>query len=165
MSSYTELRRWFPTAIGRANAIGVSRETIRRWEATDGAALSDRVERLIANLSLTAMDAEDEIGSDQPRRVGAWMLSPQPSLRGRRVVDLIQVNDLTTVARLLYPDVVAPRGEQLSPDQAERDLAATPAPILGNWVARERPRSAEKAAALRRIGTRDELIGPVAQPA
>lgn len=164
MSSYSELRRWFPTAIGRANAIGVSRETIRRWEASDCGALTDRARRVIADLCLTAMDAEDEIGSDRPRRVGEWMLSPQPSLRGRRVVDLVQASDLTSVARLLYPDAVAPRVEQLSADQAERDLAATPVPILGSWVARERPRSAEKAAALRRIGTRDELVGPAARP-
>src|SRR5438445_4664653 len=87
-AGYDELRRFFPMPSQRARALGVKRDTIQVWDEHRAGRLratsQGRVTLLLALCSavsgymLTARD------------VGRWMLSPQPSLRGRSPVDLLR---------------------------------------------------------------------------
>jgi hypothetical protein len=162
VNRYAELRRWFPTVVSRADAMGVSRETIRRWEANGLAGMSARTQQLVNDLVLTAMDVEDEIGADDTRGVARWMLAPQPAIAGRRVVDLINQGDITRLRLLLYPTVTVPEPQVVPLAQADLALAASPPSTTGRAAVRSRPRSAAKAKALRGLGVRDEMIGPIA---
>ncbi len=85
---YDELRAYFPTPSMRALALGVKRDTIRVWDKHGATKLRKTSQgRVTLLLSLCSAVADHMLN---PRDVGAWMLSPQPSLRGRAPIDALR---------------------------------------------------------------------------
>jgi hypothetical protein len=154
---YEALSTCFPAMTVRAQALGVSRELVRRWETQlprrplvrDGTAQS--IERVAA----IAREAQRRVSS--PEAAGRWMLSEQPALAGRRVVDLARAGDFSVIGRLFTPPSSdAPRRSF----SAEEVRAASRGILADTRTPRERPRDPDAARVLRLIGADDDLIGP-----
>ncbi len=158
---YDRLARWFPAATARADAIGVTREMLRRWESADARATRPRVRaqtaRAVELVAEVAREVERLVGD--PQGAGRWMLAPQPALRGARVVDLARCGRLDVVAQLLVRPVDDRPIRQFTSEAVRRGADQIRTPGAGP-LRRERPRGGSKAEVLRRIGVDDALIGP-----
>lgn len=118
---YRALRAFFPSASSRAQALGMKRDTIRVWDEGRASRLrassQGRVALLLAvcvavsKYTLTAQD------------VGRWMLSPQPSLRGRSPADALRDlgDEVVQQLRVVLDRLVSPNGshEPLTSDDWE----------------------------------------------
>ncbi len=163
--SYGELRRWFPTLVARSRALGRSRETLRTWERS-GTPVPVRPSsaRMIDIVASVAGDVERLVGD--PVRSGDWMLTAQPALRGRTPAELARLGTAEALRELrgtIMPERATVVGGSVS--AAEIELARHRTRSLGLPLdrGRERPRTADKARVLRRVGTREALIGPVVE--
>jgi hypothetical protein len=111
------------------------------------------VRRINLVASVTA-DVEALVGSADG--AGAWMCAPQPLAAGRTPATLARDRHFADLRRLMFP---APAEEPV------RGIETTGAdrgePVFPSMVRRERPRSAEEAQLLERLGEDPELIGPV----
>lgn len=84
---YEKLREFFPTPSARARALGVKRDTIQVWDHRRAARLRRTSQgRVTLLLGLCTTVSKRMLNA---RDVGAWMLTPQPSLQGRLPVDLV----------------------------------------------------------------------------
>jgi Protein of unknown function (DUF2384) len=157
---YGALERWFPSLSSRAAALGVSRDTLTRWERTPTTLVSERNARLVRQLAVLARQVEEQVSDS--RGAGKWLLAPQPALLGKRPVDSLREGDLETVRRLFQPFASGQQFERITRDGYTTAIttAERTQPKLRN--ARDRARAADKAAVLRRIGETEERIGPVA---
>lgn len=87
-AGYDELREFFPTPSLRARALGVKRDTIQVWDQHMAARLRGSSQgRVTLLLALCSAVSRHMLS---PRDVGQWMLTPQPSLRGRSPVYLLR---------------------------------------------------------------------------
>jgi hypothetical protein len=153
-SAYRELSRWFPTVSDRARALGRSRETLTGWEREllDCTVKPSTARRITCVASVTG-DVEELIGD--ARGAGRWMLTPQPLLRGKTPVEMIGVGRLDELSGVIYP------GGRITPRRTVRRASSAPQGVVSFPRRRERERSADEAAVLRRIGEDEALIGPV----
>lgn len=158
-SAYARLSRWFPTLTDRACALGLSRETLTRWERASldvevRATTARRIDLVAQVAGLAARSLE------RPRDAGKWMLVPQPSLGGRSVAAAARDGDADAIRRLLAlePVTVASPISASGSDAFERGrhLPST-APLPP--TTRYQPRSRAKAALLDRAGAPPRLIG------
>ena len=87
-AGYRELQGFFPTPSSRARALGVKRDTIQVWDQRRAVRLratsQGRVTLLLALCSVISPRMLN------PRDVGRWLLTPQPSLHGRSPIDLLR---------------------------------------------------------------------------
>jgi hypothetical protein len=161
-SSYDSLDRWFPTATARARALGVSREIVRRWDASVASGfrpeVRERTVRVVERVAALASEAERLTGDAQA--AGRWILTAQPALRGKTVAWAAGEGRLRDIQRLLEPTSRQPAEPREFTLQGVRAGAASIPAERGLRYPRERPRDADKAAALRRIGMDEALIGP-----
>lgn len=85
--SYGEVSVYFRTVSDRARALGVQRNTVRKWDEGAAARLRteshDRVQLLLS----AARDVRDLMGD--PFAVGRWLLTQQPGLRGVAPAELL----------------------------------------------------------------------------
>lgn len=160
--SYDSLGRWFPTATARARALGVSREIVRRWDANVVSGrrpeLRARTAQVVERVAALASEAERLTGDAEA--AGRWILTAQPALRGETVAWAAREGRLREIERLLAPTSRQPAEPREFTLQAVRAGAASIPAERGPRYPRERPRDAEKAAALRRIGMDEARIGP-----
>jgi hypothetical protein len=162
-ASYEALARWFPSATARAQAIGVSREIVRRWEsnlARTRPQVQGRTARTIRTIVALAREAERLVGD--PLDAGQWILVRQPALRGTSVAEAARDGRFADVEALLAHKVGengrSARVRRFTANEVRagaREIQAGRGPASR----RERPRDAEKAAVLRRIGVDESLIG------
>jgi hypothetical protein len=156
-SQYAALSRWFPALSQRARALGLSRETLTRWErASSPPRVRPATARAVRSLASVAEDVERLV--DDAPGAGAWLLAPQPALRGGSAAALARAADtssLRTLTELASPTqrVVADRREGLRAQPPATWAAAAP---------RLRPRDPAEAALLARMGQDEATIGPVA---
>ncbi len=87
-AGYDELREFFPTPSLRARALGVKRDTIQVWDQHRAARLRGTSQGRVTLLLVLCSAVSRHMLS--PRDVGRWMLTPQPSLRGKSPVDLLR---------------------------------------------------------------------------
>lgn len=153
--TYAQLTRWYPRLTDRARVLGYSRQTLTTWERDPGAARlrEGAVRRINLVVSVTA-DVEDLVGSADG--AGAWMCAPQPLAAGRTPATLARDRRFAELRRLMFP---APAAEPVR--RIETVAADRGEPVFPSMVRRERPRSAEEAQLLERLGEDPELIGPV----
>jgi len=158
-TDYDRLSRWFPLRSERADAIGVSREMIWRWERTLKAStrptVRARTAQSIEAIAAAARETERLVGG--PTDAGRWMLVRQPSLRGASVADALRDGQAAKVTRLIAP---TPDVRGVFSSEEMRAAASRLGPDRA--TARERPRAADEVAVLRRIGEDPLLIGPSA---
>lgn len=158
-ASYSLLEQWFPTLTARAEALGLSRETLTSWERAQlDVVVRDSTARRITRLAEVARVAAG--GLRQPSDVGRWMLAPQPALAGRTVADAVRDGEAEAVGRLLGPGQRAATPPPMPRPAAFEDLRRIPDSAPARSVRREQPRDREKAEPLARIGTPAEQIGP-----
>lgn len=153
-AEYRQLLRWFPTLSDRARALGRSRETLTSWErGLLACAVKPSTAGRIARVGSVAGDVESLVGD--PRAAGRWMLTPQPQLGGTTPVQMIAAGRLDELSGLIY------RGREIAPQRRIRRASRAPGDVVAFPRQRERGRSADEAAVLRRIGEAEELIGPI----
>ena len=157
--SYRTLARWFPTLTARARAIGRSRETLTTWERNPARRVRRSTARAIDLVVGVAEEAERLIGD--PRGAGEWMLAPQPAVRGATPAEFARAGRLAELRPLFQPEAVLPPvTRRISREQLRRADRAMVGRALPRAGMRERPRDPDEAEVLRRIGEREELIGP-----
>ena len=84
------------------------------------------------------------------------MLAPQPQFRGKTPVEMIAAGRLDELSRVIF------QGEDVAtPERRVRRSRQAPPNVVDFPRRRERARSADGAAVLRRIGEDADLIGPV----
>lgn len=156
-SDYAALSRWFPSLSQRARALGLSRETLTRWERSSSPPRVRPVTaQAIRSLASVAGDVERLVG--EPVGAGVWLLAPQPALRGETAASLARAADdraLRTLTRLASPD---------EPEVRRGRAAGHGRRPPETWTApahRRRPRDPAEAALLARIGQDATTIGPV----
>ena len=153
-SAYLELSRWFPTLSDRARALGRSRETLTAWEREKlGCSVKPSTAAIVRSVASVAADVEELVGDASG--AGRWMLTPQPQLRGRTPVEMIRLGLLGELSRLVYS------ADRAKPGRVVRRPVEAPEGVIDFPRTRDRPRSADEARALRRIGEDEGLIGPV----
>jgi hypothetical protein len=151
---YRALVRFFPTLSDRSRALGLSRETLTRWERDpDSANVRPATGRAIETLVRVAEDAEELTGDAQA--AGVWLLAPQPALRGATVAAVARDGTdaaLARIERLLLSETPS------LPPAVPRGSIARRSVAVG--YRRTRPRDPVKAGLLREVGAEEAQIGP-----
>jgi uncharacterized protein (DUF2384 family) len=105
IDAYRRLNRFFPTLSARSRALGLSRETLTRWERDPSSVrVRDATATSIESLVRVAEDAEDLIGD--PRSAGDWLLAAQPALGGATAASVAldgSERARATVERIMLP--------------------------------------------------------------
>jgi hypothetical protein len=153
--TYGQLARWYPRLTDRARALGFSRQTLTTWERNpDTARLRAGAARAINLVASVTADVEDLVGSADG--AGAWMCTPQPLAGGRIPATLARERRFAELRRLIFPDPPSTPVRRIELADADRGRPSFP-----TMVRRERPRSAQEARLLERLGEDPMLIGPV----
>jgi uncharacterized protein (DUF2384 family) len=151
---YRELARFFPTLSDRSRALGLSRETLTRWERDpDTANVRHATARALETLARVTEDAEELVGD--ARAAGTWMLAPQPALNGATAAALARQGtdaSLAAIARLMLSET-----PPLPPAVPRGRIMRRPATVA---YRRTRPRDPVKAELLRELGVEEAAVGP-----
>jgi hypothetical protein len=127
-SEYATLSRWFPALSQRARALGLSRETLTRWErASSPPRVRPGTARAVRSLASVAEDVERLV--DDPSGAGAWLLAPQPALRGAPAARLAVAATPESLALLRSLVFAGASSNRLGPNDATRRAKRDAPPI------------------------------------
>lgn len=98
--NFLRLQRFFQSQSALATALGVHRDTLRKWERGDAARLRKRSVERVAVMCAVA----EQVARYMPRDelVGSWLLHSQPALNGAVPAELVRRHGMKAYETIVH---------------------------------------------------------------